>query len=86
MLKLLRPFSVSAAVMGFDPMTPGGTLPFDDSANTLELAETARLGTRDLARIEVAGTPIREARFDFAPLLRSRYRRNTPPFRPGTDS
>ena len=40
----------------------------------------AGLGTRDLRQIEVAGTPIREARFDFAPLIRSRFPRNLPPY------
>ena len=38
------------------------------------------LGSRDLGRIEVAGTPIREARFDFAPLVRSRFPRHIPPY------
>jgi uncharacterized protein (DUF362 family) len=78
--------TVAAAVMGYDPMTPAGTLPFDYSENILELAERAGLGTRDLGQIEVAGSPIREARFDFAPLVRSRYPRNVPPFIPQSDS
>jgi hypothetical protein len=68
--------------MGFDPMAGAGTPPFDDCDNFLELAERAGLGSRDLGRIEVAGTPIREARFDFAPLLRSRYPRRIPRYVP----
>jgi hypothetical protein len=40
----------------------------------LELAEAQGLGARDLGAIEVAGTPVREARFDFAPFIRSRLR------------
>jgi uncharacterized protein (DUF362 family) len=64
--------AVGTAVMGYDPMAPRGAKPFDDCDNFLELAERAGLGSRDLSQIEVAGTPIREARFDFAPLERGR--------------
>ena len=64
--------AVATAVMGFDPMAPAGACPFSACDNFLELAEGVGLGSRDLGRIEVAGTPIREAAFDFAPLLRSR--------------
>jgi uncharacterized protein (DUF362 family) len=78
--------TVAAAVMGYDPMTPGGTLPFDYSENTLELGERAGLGTRDLAQIEIAGTPIREARFDFAPMVRSRYPRYVPRYPADSES
>jgi uncharacterized protein (DUF362 family) len=62
--------AVAMAVMGYDPSAAAGTPPFDRAENFLELAERAGLGTRDLSRIEVAGTPIREARFDFASLQR----------------
>ncbi len=58
--------AVAMAVMGFDPMADRGTPPFERCDSTLKLAEEAGLGTRDLKRIEVAGTPIAEARFDFA--------------------
>jgi uncharacterized protein (DUF362 family) len=60
--------AVCMAVMGFDPMVDRGTPPFkkSNSDNTLRLAEEAGLGTRDLRRIEVIGTPVKEARFDFA--------------------
>ena len=66
--------AVAAAVMGYDPMAAGGTPPFRDCDNFLELAEGKGLGSRDLDAIEVAGTPVREARFDFAPFFRSRTR------------
>jgi len=72
--------AVATAVMGFDPMAPAGTPPFYACDNFLELAEGVGLGSRDLRRIEVAGTPIREARFDFAPLIRSRFPRHIPPY------
>jgi hypothetical protein len=32
----------------------------------LRLAEDVGIGTRDLKRIEIVGTPIKEALFDFA--------------------
>jgi len=70
--------AVATAVMGYDPTAGGGAGPFDDCDSFLELAERVGLGTRDLGRIEVAGTPIPEARFDFAPLLRSRFPRHLP--------
>jgi len=72
--------AVATAVMGFDPMAPAGTAPFYACDNFLEMAERVGLGSRDLSRIEVAGTPIREARFDFAPLIRSRFPRHIPPY------
>jgi uncharacterized protein (DUF362 family) len=72
--------AVAAAVMGYDPMTPAGSPPFGYSENTLELAERVGLGTRDLGQIEAAGTPIRDARFDFASLADSRYPRRGPRF------
>ena len=70
--------AVATAVMGFDPMARAGSAPFDDCDNFLELAERVGLGSRDLGRIEVAGTPIRDARFDFAPLQRSRLSHDGP--------
>lgn len=68
--------AVAMALMGFDPMADRGTPPFERCDSTLKLAEEAGLGTRDLRRIEVLGTPIAEARFDFAALRRQR--RNVP--------
>jgi uncharacterized protein (DUF362 family) len=58
--------AVCMGIMGFDPMADRGTPPFETCDNMLHLAEDVGLGTRDLKRIEVAGTPIIQARFDFA--------------------
>ncbi len=66
--------AVGMAVMGYDPMAGRGTPPFtvgrfpEGCDNMLQLAEDLGAGTRDLKRIEVAGTPISEARFNFAAL------------------
>lgn len=57
--------AVAMSLMGFDPMADRGTAPFEDSDNTLRLAEHLGVGTRDLSRIEVAGPPIEKLRFDF---------------------
>ncbi len=67
--------AVSMAVMGFDPMADRGTPPFETCDSTLRLAEDVGVGTRDLKRIEVVGTPIREAVFNFADLRRERRAR-----------
>jgi uncharacterized protein (DUF362 family) len=58
--------AVCMSLMGFDPMANRGTPPFERCDSTLGLAEDAGIGTRDLGRIEVIGTPVSEARFDFA--------------------
>jgi uncharacterized protein (DUF362 family) len=57
--------AVCMAVMGFDPMSMRGAAPFERCDNTLQLAEQLGVGTRDLKRIEVVGTPLREAIFKF---------------------
>ncbi|MEJ2006937.1 MAG: DUF362 domain-containing protein [Acidobacteriota bacterium] len=57
--------SVSTALMGFNPMAERGTAPFEKCTSTLKLAEQLKLGTRDLKRIKVIGTPISKARIDF---------------------
>jgi len=57
--------SVATAVMGFDPMADRGTPPFEKCDSTLHLAESLGVGTRDLNRIDVVGTPIEKARFRF---------------------
>jgi len=62
--------AVSMAVMGYDPMATRGTEPFEKCDSTLELAEQLGVGPRDLGRIEMAGTPLREARFPFRPLIK----------------
>ncbi|HXY40426.1 MAG TPA: hypothetical protein VEQ10_12185, partial [Vicinamibacteria bacterium] len=66
--------AVAAAVMGYDPMAAAGRSPFLDCDSFLELADSQGLGSRDLRRIEVAGTPVTKARFDFEPLRRRRAR------------
>jgi uncharacterized protein (DUF362 family) len=60
--------AVATAVMGFDPMADRGTPPFETCDSTLRLAEHLGVGTRDLTRIEVAGTPIAKAKFPFPTL------------------
>ncbi|MGA7343403.1 MAG: DUF362 domain-containing protein [Terracidiphilus sp.] len=60
--------AVATAIMGFDPMADRGTPPFETCDSTLHLAEHLGVGTRDLSRIEVLGTPIAKARYKFAPL------------------
>lgn len=74
--------AVAMSVMGYDPMADRGTAPFETSVrqgpidNMLRLAEDAGLGTRDLKRIEVVGTPIKEALFDFAAVDRAQIAAN----------
>lgn len=53
--------AVATALMGYDPMADRGTPPFERCDNTMRLAEELGIGTRDLGRIEVRGTPIAEA-------------------------
>jgi uncharacterized protein (DUF362 family) len=57
--------AVAMAVMGYDPMSGRGTPPFETCDSTLRLAEELGVGTRDLQRIEVRGTPIKEALFRY---------------------
>jgi uncharacterized protein (DUF362 family) len=59
--------AVCTAIMGFDPMADRGTPPFEIADSTLRLAEEHGVGTRDLSKIEVIGTPIAEARHEFRP-------------------
>ena len=71
--------AVSMSLMGFDPMADRGTPPFERCDSTLKLAEEVGLGTRDLKRIEVIGTPIQEAKFDFASIRAKRRASPAPP-------
>jgi uncharacterized protein (DUF362 family) len=64
--------AVCMAIMNFDPMADRGTAPFETCDSTLRLAEDVGIGTRDLKRIEVIGTPVKEALFDFAAIRRQR--------------
>ena len=57
--------AVATALMGFNPMAEHGTAPFEKCDSTLKLAEDLGIGTHDLRRIEVIGTPISKARIDF---------------------
>jgi uncharacterized protein (DUF362 family) len=71
--------AVAMAVMGFDPMGDRGTPPFEQCDSTLHLAERGGVGTRDLKRIEVLGTPIEQARVvDFAAIRRRRTHVDSP--------
>jgi uncharacterized protein (DUF362 family) len=60
--------AVAMATMGFDPRADRGSAPFETCDSTLRLAEQLGVGSRDLSRIEVVGTPISKARFHFPPL------------------
>ena len=57
--------AVAAAVMGFDPMAVRGAPPFDVCDSTLELAEKAGIGARDLNVFEILGTRIADVRTPF---------------------
>jgi uncharacterized protein (DUF362 family) len=70
--------AVCMALMNFDPMADRGTPPFETCDSTLRLAEDAGLGTRDLKRIEVIGTPIKQAIFDWAAIRRQRRAKSGP--------
>ena len=60
--------AVATAVMGLNPMADRGAPPFEACDSTLRLAEHLGVGTCDLSRIEVVGTPIAKARFRFPTL------------------
>ena len=66
--------AVAMSVMGYDPTADRGTPPFENCDSTLRLAEELGVGTRDLSRIEVRGTPVEQARFSFAEIRRARRR------------
>jgi len=57
--------AVCMAVMGYDPMAIRGAPPFETCDSTLQLAEELGVGPRDLRRIEMVGTPVREALFRY---------------------
>lgn len=60
--------AVATAVMGYDPRAARGTAPFENCDNSLILAESLGVGTCDLARIEVVGTPVQQVRYQFPPM------------------
>jgi len=58
--------AVASSIMGYDdPRAPKGTPPFHFCENHLALADEAGLGSADLAKIEVLGKSITEARFPY---------------------
>jgi len=57
--------AVGAAVMGFDPLARRGAAPFENCDSFLDLAERHGLGSRDLARVEIAGDAVKNARYAF---------------------
>jgi uncharacterized protein (DUF362 family) len=70
--------AVCMAAMGFDPMADRGTPPFEECDSTLRLAEEVGIGTRDLSRIEVIGTPVKDAKFNFAAIRRQQNPSSSP--------
>jgi uncharacterized protein (DUF362 family) len=64
--------AVCVGLMGYDPMSDRGTMPFERCDNTLALAEAVGMGTRDLKRIEVRGVQIADARLNFGELRKYR--------------
>jgi uncharacterized protein (DUF362 family) len=57
--------AVGTAVMGYDPLAPRGSAPFENCDNTLLLAHRLGLGSADLRRIEVIGESVASVRFPF---------------------
>ena len=57
--------AVAMSAMGYNPRAARGTAPFRNCENTLLLAEGHGVGTTDLARIEVRGTPIQQALYRY---------------------
>jgi uncharacterized protein (DUF362 family) len=64
--------AVAVAAMNYDPRAPKGTVPFENCDNKLLLAERLGAGSADVSRIEVIGTPIKDALFDFRALREKR--------------
>jgi uncharacterized protein (DUF362 family) len=69
--------AVAMAVMGFDPMADRGTPPFERCDSIVGLAEAAGLGSRDLRRIDVRGSSVAAAKFDFAAIREGRRSQKT---------
>ena len=57
--------AVGTAIMGYNPLADKGQAPFVNCDNTLKLAESLGVGTADLKRIEVVGTPVQKVVFPF---------------------
>jgi uncharacterized protein (DUF362 family) len=67
--------AVMMALMNYDPMSDKGQEPWGPAENMLRVGEDKGIGTRDLRRIEVVGTPIREAICDYRSLRVQREER-----------
>ncbi|MFC1996329.1 DUF362 domain-containing protein [Chloroflexota bacterium] len=65
--------AVATAVMGFDPTAEYPAAPFLHGENYLNLARDLGLGSNDLEKIEVAGVPIEDVRFEFSPSTKQSY-------------
>lgn len=59
--------TVCTAVMSYDPRATRGSSPFLNGDNGLLLAEAAGLGSADIAKIEIAGVSLKDAKVDFGP-------------------
>ena len=62
--------AVSAAVMGFDPNAPDRTWPFVNGTNYLALARRKGLGENRIEKLEIVGTDLATARFEYQPTFR----------------
>jgi len=58
--------AVATAIMGYDPRSSRGTKPFQNCENHLLLAEKAGVGPADLAKIDVRGMTIEQAKTPYA--------------------
>jgi uncharacterized protein (DUF362 family) len=67
-LNMVSTDAVGTAVMGYDPTAKRGQAPFDVCDSFLELAEARGLGTRDLAKIELVGAPLKDVVMPFRKL------------------
>jgi uncharacterized protein (DUF362 family) len=62
--------AVAAAVMGFDPDAPDHSWPFVNGSNYLSMARRGGLGQNRIRELEIAGTGLERARFEFQPTFR----------------
>ncbi len=62
--------TVAASIMGYDPFAAGGTKPFMNGDNMLQLAADRGIGTNRLSDIDVVGLSVTEARYAYLPPFR----------------
>jgi uncharacterized protein (DUF362 family) len=62
--------AAAAAVMGFEPDAADRTWPFVNGTNYLALARRRGLGENRLAALDIVGTPLATARFEYQPTFR----------------